>query len=341
MASASGALASTGELWKGPGVTLRFVDERRMGKSTLGKLPPEQGYWTISHGAGVNLPQESNVQRTMYPDQFTAGGAWKDSSFEKRGPRSERVCHPSLWPVPGDVRSIPTWNRHAEVPVGDFTRSALPGYRGYIPGKKAETVFGESFRVANAVSLEMRPPGMGKAQVVPEPPVPYVDLPLGTRSLRTIKSESDLKHSVFYADEPRRSELLASGYTSLTNLHKDHEIPPAMTRTFSSPQLCEAIPGYTGFVHGRVAEAAHLDWRHPQRDMECTAIPNTYGSALSGWSKFVPGKVSETVHASNGMTNSFKSMQTRRYFEKHEAAVPQYPAAISDLARSAPLASHQ
>lgn len=36
-------------------------------------------------------------------------------------------------------------------------RDAIPGYRGYIPGKTSETVFGGTFTQANAAAHEMRP----------------------------------------------------------------------------------------------------------------------------------------------------------------------------------------
>lgn len=318
-------------LWKA-GVTLSAEDGQKLGKTTLGRVPPSSEWWTVSRGAGFNGTQESNVQRVGYVNSFSAGGAWKDSSFANRGAASLRLCHPSLWVV-GDVRDHGTLNRDQRVFTGDFTRTSLPGYRGFIPGKKSETVFGETFRVANAVSQEIRPPREG---VAPRAVVPYLDEPQGLRSLRTIQSESDLRHSVVYGN--RREELFALGHTAKTNMVKDHEIPPPMQRTFSTPQLCEAIPGYTGFVSGRVAEAAHLDWRKQQREHQCEAVPGTYGKAVAGWSKFVPGKVSETVHGSVGMANTFKSMQSRQYFQGYEADQPQYPAAASHLATVSPLA---
>merc|ERR1719215_1066169 len=36
-------------------------------------------------------------------------------------------------------------------------RDAMPGYRGFVPGKKAETVFGQTFMQANESSHGFRP----------------------------------------------------------------------------------------------------------------------------------------------------------------------------------------
>jgi hypothetical protein len=325
--------ASTDTSWK-PGVTIRRQDNADRfndtgdGRVTLGRIGPVEGTWTVTKGAGFNHTLESNVQRQKYPDNFNTGGSWKDSSFSKRGKASERVCHPSLWPVE-HVRDHRMWVRDKLVEVGDYRRSGLPGYKGYIPGKKPETVFGETVRVANAVSAELTPVGT-KTEV--EGAVPYVDLPQGLRSLSTCLEwpGSGMKSSVNYG--PDREAKLAQGYTSKSNLIKDHEIPPAIPRSFSSPCNLDAkaFPGYSGYVPQRTPEGAHLDWRTPQAAQVNEAVPNSYGRALAGWSPFVPGRVAETVYGNIGMANTWRSMATREYFDAYDAQKPQFPRGIKE-----------
>jgi hypothetical protein len=332
---------ATDSSWK-PGVTIRGQDladrfsNTGDGRVTLGLIGPVDGDWTVTRGAGFNHTLESNVQRQMYPDNFNCAGSWKDSSFAKRGRASERPCHPSLWPV-DDVRNHRTWVRQKGVTVGDFRRSAIPGYKGYIPGKKAESVFGETVRVANAVATGLTPVG-AKTEV--ETAVPYVDLTQGIRSFKTCLDwplpgkqsplYPDMNNSVNYG--PDRDAKLAKGYTSNTNMVKDHEIPPAMTRSFSSPCSLDskAFPGYSGYIPQRLSEAAHLDWRTPQAAQVNDAVPNSYGRALAGWSPFVPGRVAETVHGHIGMANTWKSMATREYFDTYHAEKPQFPRGMSE-----------
>jgi hypothetical protein len=314
--------------WK-PGVTLREQDvvlsDTGLGRVTLGRVGPSGTTLTKTKGAGFNNTQESNVQRIMYPDNFTAGGSWKDSSFVKRGPASERVCHPSLWPVE-DARTTDTVVRDTKVYVGDYRVTAIPGYRGYIPGRRAETVFGTPVRVSQAISAEMRMP---QQKTEAEKPTPYVDEPQGLRPLRTCVSMTDMKHSVNYGGH--REENFAKGYEAKTNIVKDHEIPPAMTRTFSSP--CDlgsrVFPGYQGYVPQRVPETAHLDWRTPQKAQDNQAVAPTYGSGVAGWSCFVPGRVAETTFGTTGMSNVYRSMATREYFDKYKPDMPQFPRGLT------------
>merc|ERR1719253_710631 len=73
---------------------------------TMGRVEkPWGGRWETWRAAGFNSPLESHVRRTGWPENFTQGGHWKNSSFLGRGPQSSRLApgnsnvHPALWPL--------------------------------------------------------------------------------------------------------------------------------------------------------------------------------------------------------------------------------------------------
>jgi len=122
--------------------------------------------------AGFNSNETKAVRIGDTRDHFF-DGTWKPSPFAQlpndepinatlhwypdSNPKKRDACHPSLWSVeeiggPPVISTEPAPGRIRH----EFTRCAIPGYRGNIPGKKAETVFGNTCMVVNARSTDLR-----------------------------------------------------------------------------------------------------------------------------------------------------------------------------------------
>ncbi|KAF4672045.1 hypothetical protein FOL47_000985 [Perkinsus chesapeaki] len=209
---------------------------------------------TVS-AAGYRDEVDCKVRRSGYTHSYCFDGTWKPSSFIANAncsPSSGEASHPSLWRVE-DCRHIKAVPRDEAAPVGQYTRTALPGYRGYIPAKTSETVFGARFAEANNTASDQRDyyevtAKAGKPAYA-ESASSVHEAVQGKKGLCEIVRGTDLRHSTNYGNARLTAQQL--GLHSGTNLHKDHAVPPALQRSFSVP----GVPGYTGAVPGFKAES--------------------------------------------------------------------------------------
>lgn len=183
--------------------------------------------------AGFRSDLDSKVTRCGYPNEYNHEG------------------HVSLW----QLSAIRSPSQLAQNPISPISirMDSIPGYTGFIPGKKSETVIQQTHAAAIRTASEMRPYQAGE-----NPAKKFLtawDRPSGRRPLQTILAASELRWS--------------GSYAGATTVVKDHEVPPPMRRSFSqivrtsveesptgdSPALAGiARPGYAGYIPGKKAE---------------------------------------------------------------------------------------
>ncbi|KAF4652866.1 hypothetical protein FOZ61_009354 [Perkinsus olseni] len=266
--------------------------------------------------AGYRDEVDSKVRRSGYTHSYCFDGTWKPSSFISNAdctPSSGEVSHPSLWRVE-DCRHIRAVCRDEAHRVGQRTRTALPGYRGYIPAKTSETVFGARFTEANNTAADQRNYQARVDRHTGEVDAAY-ESGQGKKGLSGILHDTDLKHSTNYGQAQRTAQQL--GFHSGTNLLKDHRVPPGRPRSFSS----SGIPGYTGDIPRFKAEshvpssrvAAEPD-HAGRKSLQHSAVRHTvYGRAIPRYAGFIPGQTSETVFGRTFMRNHRTALRTRSY----------------------------
>ncbi|KAF4699489.1 hypothetical protein FOZ63_007173, partial [Perkinsus olseni] len=260
-----------------------------------------------------------------YTHSYCFDGTWKPSSFISNAdctPSSGEVSHPSLWRVE-DCRHIQAVCRDEAHRVGQRTRTALPGYRGYIPAKASETVFGARFTEANNTAADQRNYQARVDRHTGEVDAAY-ESGQGKKGLSGILHDTDLKHSTNYGQAQRTAQQL--GLHSGTNLLKDHRVPPGRPRSFSS----SGIPGYTGDIPRFKAEshvpssrvAAEPD-HAGRKSLQHSAVRHTlYGRAIPRYAGFIPGQTSETVFGKIFMRNHRTALRTRSYLMTHDSEAP-------------------
>ncbi|CAD7922740.1 unnamed protein product [Amoebophrya sp. A25] len=232
---------------------------------------PGKGMMTHSTSTGAKaLPaagfrQINTVVRRMGDlGDFYFDGSWKASSFANPpgyldadvrtpwtrtlnyAPKSGVPGPPSLWPI-DHVTSTPAVPQAPIWPPNLSLRANnIPGYKGYIPGEKVETVYGtlRSGCVDHAEKLRT----YEEKDVAPKPLL-YNNATIGRMSLKQILKTTDLKHTVSYGDlEPNPGNRLKQ--------YKDH-VPPARITPNPSPT---GVMGWSGF---RPPVNRSLDGREP------------------------------------------------------------------------------
>ncbi|CAD7951651.1 unnamed protein product [Amoebophrya sp. A120] len=207
----------------------------------------------------------TNVRRCGDFGDYFFDGSWKASSFvsppghldtELRTPwtktlnfvpRSGKAGPPALWPI-DHVTKTPTVPQE---PVWGYDKLSLrgnhvPGYSGFIPGEKAETIYGSLRSGISDHAEGIRP---YEEKDVSLKPILYNNPTIGRMPLKKILKTTDLIHTVSYGNlEPNPGSRLKQ--------YKDHVPPPRITPNCSST----GILGWSGF---RPVVNRNLDGRKP------------------------------------------------------------------------------
>jgi len=224
---------------------------------------------------GGFMPNETKVKRN---DFIRNGGYWFDGSLRpssfsrppKEDPRTitmswgpdvslptgldPEATHPAMWSK-SDIHNSRAVVRPKVVP-GNPRRDPIPGYRGYIPGVKAETIFGSTQRIATQEAH-------------------------GIREYKIEREDTDDRYRWNVApDSPERKRQHCAvgywfmrgtdgdqrpidhgpglpGYTGPKQLHTSQS-DPALTRTNLAPtkrlELPLKLSGYAGHLKGKYSD---------------------------------------------------------------------------------------
>eukprot|EP00397_Hematodinium_sp_SG-2012_P043588 GEMP01048482.1.p1 GENE.GEMP01048482.1~~GEMP01048482.1.p1 ORF type:complete len:247 (+),score=33.52 GEMP01048482.1:56-742(+) len=186
--------------------------------------------------------RETKVRRCGDMSEYHFDGTWKPSSFTNRAEQphlSWGKCtesHPSLLP-PHKFHYVNFVKRENPVPLDPNNLIARVGYRGFIPRKDAETVFGA---VKTAVQHECHQ-RVDYADAIREYKC-IVNEPQGKKPLEEILATTDLKHScnMGYQKEYFRRDMWPAPQRQ--QVFKDHHIPRERPKTFGTLRHCRSTP---------------------------------------------------------------------------------------------------
>lgn len=193
-------------------------------------------------------------------------GSWKSSSFanppgyldaDERSPWTKTLnwkprCGltgpPALWPIDHITQTPAVGQDAIFADLHTLRGRNIPGYLGYIPGKRAETVYGSIRAGINHYCENMR---QSDEKDVSTKPLLYKNATIGKKSLGDILKTSDMKYTTTYGGVTPDKE------TNMKYVLKDHEIPPRGKPNTTSP----GILSWSGF---RPEVSRSLDSRNPQ-----------------------------------------------------------------------------
>jgi hypothetical protein len=221
------------------------------------------------------MPNETKVKRNDY---VRNGGYWFDgslrpSSFSRppaEDPRTKTMSwapdvsltskwdpeatHPAMWST-DEIHDSRVVVRPKVVP-GNPRRDPIPGYRGYIPAVKAETIFGSTQRVATQEAHSIR-----EYQITREDTDDRYRWNVAPDSPERKRQHCAVGHWFMRGtdgeDRPVNHGPGLPGYTGHKTLHTSQS-DPALTRTNLSPtkrlELPLALSGYAAATRGKYSD---------------------------------------------------------------------------------------
>lgn len=251
--------------------------------------------------AGFNLATDTRVRRLG-----DAGNYFYERAHHLYAPRetpwTRTLCFKpacglegpqALWPL-ASVQATPAVNKNPVHPEDAAARKTgalngkrahnIPGYTGYIPGLKVETVYGSLREAVTDHCDKIRPYETKEFRLEP---LTFKEPPQGKRAFGAILQHSNLKFSVDYGTESAGRKLPV----------KDHEVPPPIPR--------DTVKATNGrFEEARNNSAASMG-RRSQSSASFAHVPTP------GWGGFRPQRsasldpryvVRETADAPPGYT---------------------------------------
>eukprot|EP00451_Oxyrrhis_marina_P028090 CAMPEP_0204358392 /NCGR_PEP_ID=MMETSP0469-20131031/36484_1 /ASSEMBLY_ACC=CAM_ASM_000384 /TAXON_ID=2969 /ORGANISM="Oxyrrhis marina" /LENGTH=353 /DNA_ID=CAMNT_0051346255 /DNA_START=19 /DNA_END=1080 /DNA_ORIENTATION=- len=181
-----------------------------------------------------------------------------------------------------------------------YGQTAIPGYRGFVPGKNSDTVFGGTFRKVNSDSQLLRQRKMYD--------------PGAASQVRSIRAREGAQKSA--TGTLRMSSL---GSTADQRGGPDHHTRhPAVT----SGAAVRSHAAAGDFEESRILDTKELRWRDngPRRG-------DLKRDNIVGYTGFVPGRHSENVFANTWTLNNSESVKKHKqseYGRRHKETPDQY-----------------